>query len=268
MLRLALSALHDPRFYPALLNRKELGTGFLYLVKLLVACWFVAALWLMGLMHYWQANPDISPYEMPTQSLRKIVPQFPTVIIENGKLRIDGPEQTLNLKDPDSGETIMRIDATGNAPAADAATLPFLLTRSAVFVRIGEQEMQYDIPADFNATIDTTLLDTTVRRMEQLMPYAPLIMLPFNVALSLLSFVGRWLLMGGIAYIALQPRLPNIAVPDVLRLSAFALTASVLLKVLLVGFGLNPFSSPETLVLAVGLLYLFFALAACLQVRK
>lgn len=261
-------SLHSPLFYQQVFKDAEGGTGLAYLFKLLTLCWFVVAILLTYLVLEARKNPDESPLLFPTQVLHKISPQFPLVTIAKGKAKVAGA-QPMTLLDPVTGLPLMIIDTTGKVNSLDAnSKATILLTRSAIKMRYEGEDILYEIPEQVDMTIDSGKLEEWAGFMERMMPYAPFIMLPFNILGNMLGIALRWLLMGIIAFISLKPKLENTKFDDCLRIAAYALTASVLLKMVIVGSGFQPFGSPEMVVLGVGMLYLFFGVSAALRVKK
>ena len=264
-IRSMVQSLHSPLFYQRVF-RDGKGIGFKYLLQLLTLCWFLVTLVLTYLIFEARQNPDESPLLLPTQILRKISPQFPIVVIEKGKARAEGA-QPQTLYDPDTGKPLMLIDTTGKINNLDKSEAHILLNCSSLKMRYDGEDILYEIPEQLNVTIDTRKLEEWADFFERMMPYAPFIMLPFNVIGNLLGLAVRWLLMGGIAFVALKPKLEHAKFNDALRLAAYSLTASIILKMIMIGTGLQPFGSPELVILGVGLLYLFFAVSAVLRQR-
>lgn len=260
------NSLHSPLFYQRVFREGQ-GIGLKYLLQLLIFCWVLVAMVLTWLVLDAQKNPEDSALMMPTQILRKIAPQFPLITIKNGKASLEG-EQPLTLYDPESGLPLMLIDTTGKVNSLEKSEAVILMTRSVIKMHYDGEDITYELPEGLNVAIDSGKLEEWAGYLERMMPYAPFIILPFNVIGSLIGLAVRWLMMGGVAFVALKPTLENIKFADALRLAAYAQTASVVLKMLMIGSGFVPFGSPELVVLGTAVLYLFFAVSSVLRMKK
>jgi hypothetical protein len=259
-------SLHSPHFYQSL-YRDGTGIGLKYLVQLVVTCWFLVALVLTYVVFQANKNPESSALLMPTQILRKISPQFPIVTILNGKASLQG-DQPLTLYDPETGLPLMLIDTTGKVNSLEKSEAIALLTRSTFKMRYGGEDVTYELPEGLDVTINSSKLEEWADLLERLMPYAPFIILPFNVIGSLISLALRWLMLGGIAFVALKSNLEEVKFVDALRLAAYAQTASIILKMAIIASGFQPFGSPELVLMGTALLYLFFAVSSVLRIKK
>jgi len=268
LLRDIFLSLHSPLFYQRVFRDVDSGIGLSYLLKLLTLCWLLVSV----MLAYWvmeaRQNPDDAPLLLPTQILRKISPQFPVVVIEKGKMRVEGVAQPLTLYDPDTGLPLMIIDTSEKPVALGKNETQILITHSSIKMRYEGEDIIYEMPKEVSMVVDSGKLEEWANFMEKLMPYAPFIMLPFNVIGNLLGLSMRWLLMGAIAFVALKPNFEGTKFADCLRIAAYALTASTLLKMVMVGSGFQPFGAPEMVLLGVSLLYLFFAVSSVLRAKK
>ena len=260
------NSLHSPVFYQRVF-REGPGIGIKYLLQLLTACWLIVSIVLTYMVLQASNNPDENALMMPTQILRKIAPQFPLVTITNGKASVTG-DQPLTLFDPDSGLPLMIIDTTGKINSLEKSKALILMTRGTIKMHYDGEDITYEFPEQVNATINSGQLEEWASFLEKTMPYAPFIILPFNILGSLIGLALRWLLMGGIAFVALNANSAQATFADALRLAAYAQTGSILLKMIMIGTGFQPFGSPELVILATALLYLFFAVSSVLRIKK
>ncbi len=258
-IRTIWASLQSPAFYVAVFQNKTGGIGFRYLLKLFALCWLVVSVVLMVIILNAKAQPEDSPLMLPSMLLHKLESQFPTITIENGVVKYDG-EMPLTLNDPETGAPLMVIDTTGKTAHPEAQ---IVLQQRSLKVRYEGEEMVYDFPTELNATVDANAISDWAKTTDTLLPFVPFMMLPINVLSSLLIFAGRWLLFAGIAYIAFKEKQPQVQ--DCLRLSAYALTPSILLKMAMIATGFQPFGSPNAVVFVVGLLYLYFAISSILR---
>ena len=253
------ASLQDPYFYQRLFMVGE-GTGFAYLAKLVAIGWLLVSIVYAGLIMNArsQVEEEGMDFLAPAMILKKLSPQFPPVIIEKGRTKVE-VEQPVMLKDPDSGGILMVIDTTDKISRVQDTQAVLLLNSRALQVKYDDQVVSYNIPEELNITITGDTLEDWSEMIEKYLPYAPFITMPVNILTSLLFFGGRMLLFGGIVYLSLKPRLESVTVTQALRLSAYALTASVLLKMLMLIVGVQPFAYPDFIFMALGILYLMFA---------
>lgn len=258
------ASLQSPAFYLAVFQDKAGGIGFRYLLKLFALCWLVVSVVLMVIIINAKTQPEDSPLMLPSMLLHKLESQFPTITIESGNVKFDG-EQPFTITDENTGKQLMVIDTTGTIRDLKNTDAQILLTRNQLKIRYESEEIVYDIPKDLKATIDAEAIASWAQTADAMLPYVPLMMLPFNVLSSVLQFAGRWFLFAGFAYIALKNMQPKV--PDCLRLSAYALTPSILLKMAMIASGFQPFGAPHVVIFGVGLLYLYFAVSSVLRQR-
>lgn len=261
-IRTIWDSLKSPALYVAVFYNKQGGIGFRYLLKLFALCWLIVSVVLMVIILNAKTQPEDSPLMLPSMLLHKLESQFPTISIESGSVKFDG-EQPFTITDEATGKPLMVIDTTGTIRELKNTEAQILLTRNQLKIRYEAEEIVYDIPTDLKATIDAEAIAEWAQAADTMLPYVPLMMLPFNVLSSVLLFAGRWFLFAGFAYIALKHKQPNI--PDCLRLSAYVLTPSILLKMILIASGFQPFGAPHIVIFGVGLAYLYFAVSSILR---
>ena len=259
-------SLHSPLFYQRIFLSGQ-GIGLKYLLQLLVFCWFIVALVLTVMVIQARKKPDESPLLLPAQILRKVSPQFPLITIIKGKAKMEG-DQPFTIFDPATGLPLMIIDTTGKINSLEKSQAQLLMTHSTLRMRYDGEDITYEFPEELTTTVDGAKLEQWADLMERLMPYAPFIMLPFNVIITLLGLAGRWLLMAGIAFVALRATFPDMPFSSFLRIAAHAFTFSIILKMLMIATGFQPFGSPEYAMLGATLLYLFFAVSSVLRLKK
>lgn len=244
------ASLHDPLFYRRSFVAGK-GLGIAYLATIICIAWFAVALWQAFLF-----GPN-SALHGPVEYLRTVAPQFPEVVIEKGKASLDKPQPyTINSAD---GQKLMVIDTSGKAAKAEEQDTVVLITRTALFVRMDEKIDEYAIPAEASGRINSDTLLSLADKWEIMAPFAPFVALPVNALLNFLSFLGRWLILGAVVFLALSPRVIGVTPDRALRIAAHALTASVIMGAAVYGLQLNVFHSPELLQTIIGFLYVLFA---------
>lgn len=256
------ASLSQPLFYAHIFAAKNSGIGFRYLLKLFALCWLVVSIVLTVIILNAKTQTEDNAMLLPSLLLHKLAAQFPTVVIEKGIVKFDG-EQPYTITDNSTGKPLMVIDTTGTVRTLNNSESQMLLTRNQFKVRYGAEEVSYDIPTELNIVITSDTIAEWSKTADAILPYVPLLMLPLNVLSSILQFAGRWFLFAGIAYIVLRDKAPQV--PDCLRLSAYVLTPSILLKMLLIASGFQPFGAPNIVIFGVGVLYLYFAVTAILR---
>ena len=102
------------------------GTGFGYLLLLLVVCWLP----MMVKIHRGMSN--FIDNEAPP-----FIEQFPTITFDNGRASIDQP-QPYYIKAPDSNDVLAIIDTTGEIQSLDNTDAQILMTRTQVIYRESE----------------------------------------------------------------------------------------------------------------------------------
>lgn len=262
LLRDIIDSLRSPAFYVNVFDDKQGGIGFRYLLKLFALCWLIVSIVLMVIIINAKTQPEDSPLMLPSMLLHKLASQFPTITLESGSVKFDG-EQPFTITDETKGKPLMVIDTTGQIRDLKNTEAQILLTRNQLKIRYESEEIVYDIPKDLKATIDAEAIAAWAQMADAMLPYVPLMMLPFNVLSSILQFAGRWFLFAGFAYIAFKNLQPKV--PDCLRLSAYVLTPSILLKMVMIASGFQPFGAPHFVIFGVGLLYLYFAVTSIVR---
>lgn len=265
LLRRIAQSLHNPLFYKQIFIGGQ-GIGLKYLLQLLALCWFVVALVLTLMVLQARKNPE-SPLMLPVQILHKVSPQFPLVTIKEGKAAVEGG-QPVTIYDPANGQPLMIVDTSPKPIQLEKTKAQVLMTSSTLKIHYDGEDITYDFPEKLNGTIDSRKVEEWANFMERVMPYAPFIMLPVDIISHLLALTPRWLIMAAVAFLTLKPRIEATKFEACLRIVAYAMTPSILLKILIVSSGYQPFGAPEMLLLAITVLYLFFAVSSVLGKQK
>ncbi len=99
------------------------GTGLLYLLLLLAACWAV----LTVRLHTGIIRPV-------TRAVRPVAPRLPPVTISQGTVSVDVP-QPYTINDPATNRPAIIIDTTGQVTSLEGTTAGLLLTRTELIAR-------------------------------------------------------------------------------------------------------------------------------------
>lgn len=104
------------------------GTGFAYLLFLLVICWIPSMVLL-----------DIGLSGFVRDEAPQIIAQVPTIAISKGQASVDAP-QPHRITDPKSGKVLVILDTTGAMTSLDKTNALALVTKTAVIIRKNQTE--------------------------------------------------------------------------------------------------------------------------------
>lgn len=251
-------SLHDPLYYRRMLMLGQ-GIGFKYLLFVLSLGWLLMAV-VQSIFILPQAGG------LPGEYLRKIAPEFPDVIIKDGRVITDVPQPYI-IHDSETGAPLFVIDLKGGASSLDATGARVLLAERSLWIAIEGEAFEYTLPTTQNGVVNAAMLTSLAEKWEQLAPFAAFMALPVNIFFSLIGFLSRWVILALAAYLVLRARFDGITLEQGLRFSSRVLTASMLLSIVIYGLGV-PFMHPDMVLLATSFLYLFFGIAAATRTTK
>ncbi len=219
------------------------GICFVYLFLLLAACWVARA---------FDMHHEIAQFiddEAPV-----IVSQIPTITIQNGQASIDEP-QPYAITDPETGQMIAVIDTTGTITTLEQAGAPILLTKTqALFQKSDIETRTFNLSEVGDYILDQETINYWAGLTKS---YLAPILYPF---LLLAAFIYRivfllvYALIGMIFNAILNN---NLTYPQLLRLSAVAITPSLIITTVLSLFD-TPFPGVVSFLLA--MIYLFIGI--------
>lgn len=216
------------------------GTGLLYLLVLLAACWAALAFKLYA---------GIATFARATRPLAE---KLPPITIRQGVAEVSEP-QPYTIHDPRTGRPAIIIDTTGQVTALEDTGATVLLTRTRLIPRNGEaSEIALSRLPDFyvDGPIATKWLDWA-RRWLALTAY------PFALLFSYLYRILQALLYAaiGLAFAAIVRG--ELSFQAAMRLAVVATTPAIILNTIVLLIGLTiPFWWPICFVMAMGYLYL------------
>lgn len=251
-------SLYEPLYYRRMLMLGE-GMGLKYMLFVLSLGWLLMAM---------VQSLFILPREggLPGEYLRKIAPEFPDIIIKDGRVITDVPQPYI-IRDAATGAALFVIDVKGGASELDATGARVLLAERSLWIAIEGEAFEYTLPEGQNGVVNSATITALADKWEQLAPFAAFMALPVNIFFSLIGFLSRWLILALAAYLILRARFEGITMEQALRFSSRVLTAPMLLSILIYGLGL-PFLHPDMVLLATSFLYLFFGIAAAMRTAK
>lgn len=253
-----LQSLHNPRFYQRCFVAGA-GLGIRYQLFVLSFIWlFVSVVQAFLLLP--------AETKLPAEYLRAVAPQFPDLAFEHGALKAD-IEMPYLIRENGNGEPLLLIDAKGTPAALAASGAPVLLAERSLWLSVEGQALEYELPRQFSGTVTGAMLENLAGKWETLAPYATFIVLPFNILFSFLGSLLRWLILGVAVYVILKSRFPGNDMEKSLRVTAHAMTASMLLGAICYGLQL-PFVDVNMLLIGVSFLYLFFAVTSINRMAK
>lgn len=223
------------------------GTGFAYLLLLLVICWIITLI----KVHVQVGNfIDNEAYQ--------IISQVPVISLSGGNASIE-ESQPYYIKNPENGKDLIIIDTTGKITSLDNTEAIALIKKTEGIFKKSEIETRTISFQKFgNFTLDQDLLNKLTNIVKKLMA---IVFFPFAVLGSFVFRIVQALVYGAIGMLfALmhKSKMPYVAT---LRLAVVAVTPSLILKTLLDVFGVTvPYAGLWYFLIAMA--YLFFGVRA------
>jgi hypothetical protein len=195
------------------------GTGFLYLFMLLTICWIPTMTKMAAGFSKFVAK------EAP-----RYLDQVPDITIKDGKVSINEPMPYF-IKDPDSGDTFVILDTTGQTTSLEGSKAFLLLTKTKLTVKQNARETRaYDLSGIKNFTLTKERLHDWLDIGRKLLVS---VLFPICVLGSYVYRIVQALIYAAIGLIfasSLKAALDYLAL---LRLSVIAVTPAVILDTLL-----------------------------------
>jgi len=223
------------------------GTGFAYLLFLLVICWIPSMVLL-----------DVGLSRFVRDEAPSIISQIPTITISKGEASVDAP-QPCRITDPKTGKVLVILDTTGAITSLDNTNAVGLVTKTAAIIKknaVETRTFSFSEVRDFTVDKDkVTAWMNTVKRY----------LMPVVFVLAILgSFVYRIILVlisAAIGILFAKGTRFERPYLSLVRLTVVAITPGVVISTVLdlVGFHV-PWDGLVYMVMA--LAYLFFGVKA------
>lgn len=223
------------------------GTGFAYLLFLLVVCWIPVMVLL-----------DVGISAFVRDEAPQIISQIPTVTISKGRVSVDAP-QPYSIVDSKTGKVLVILDTTGAITALDKTNALGLVTQTAAILKKNETETRtYSFSEIQDFTVDKDKVTAWVDSLKKwLMP----VLFP---VLLLASFVYRIILVliyAAIGLLFAKGTRFEQSYATLVRLSVVAITPCIVISTVLDLAGIRvPVAGPLYAILT--LAYLFLGMKA------
>jgi hypothetical protein len=222
------------------------GTGFAYLLLLLIVCCLVAVI---------KLHMQVGNYIDNVAS--QVISQVPDITIAGGNASIK-ESQPYYIKDPETGTDMIIIDTTGNITSLDNSEAKVLIKKTElIFIKSDiERMVSFEQFGDF--TLDQELLNklTNIAKKFLASVFFPLAVLGSFVFRILQALV--YAVIGMLLALIYKSKLPYVAL---LRLSVVAVTPCIILRTLQNAFGVSiPLAGLWYFIIAMA--YLFFGVKA------
>jgi hypothetical protein len=200
-------------------GRNWKGYGLLYLFSAVALCTIPYVL---------LAQSAVSDY-LNTEA-PKIIKQMPAVTIDKGTISIDRAEP-YSVLDEKTGDPIILFDSANKADPAQRAKVPVLVLKSEIIVRGERGQLRHLDLAGINGFhADSRLLYDWLDTFEDSFAAA---LYPFAVVISFLFRVLEAVVFAAVGGVFTRSQDPPLAYKDLVRLSAVALTPSMVAGALL-----------------------------------
>ncbi len=223
------------------------GTGFAYLLLLLLICWIVTLI---------KVHVQVGDYIDNVAS--QVISQVPVISVSGGNASIEEP-QPYYIKDPESGNDLIIIDTTGNTASLDNSGAKVLIKKREVEFKKNEYETRtfsFEKIRDF--TLDQGLLNKFANIIKMVMA---VVIFPFALLGSYVFRIAQALIYGAIGMLFALMHKSKMPYITVIRIAVVAVTPPIILRTLQNVFGVAiPLAGLWYFLIAMG--YLFFGVRA------
>jgi hypothetical protein len=218
------------------------GTGFGYLLLLLVVCWIPQ----MFVIH------TILSDLMEDEEFSGFISRIPTIQISNGEVFAE-VEQPYYFRDTDTNDVLAIIDTTGTVTSIEDPNTFLLLKKDSLIMRQSAFESR---TYDLSQVEDFTLSGEVVMRFSQIIAkFAVILMYPIAVLFSYVYRIIQALVYGAIGLLFASSCKVKLPYEALLRLAVVAMTPCIIVATAL---SFTILHLPIYLYLIAALLYLFF----------
>ena len=223
------------------------GTGFVYLLLLLVVCWIAPIS---------KLNAGLGSFI--DNDAPRIISQIPVITIARGTASIEEP-QPYYIKDPETGRPLMIIDTTGKITSLAETEAAVLLTKTEGMVRKSEMETRtFSLAQMGDITLNQGLIWELLTGTKKLL--FPMLY-PFAILGSFMFRIAQALIYGAIGMLFAFMFHSQKPYDALLRLAVVAVTPAIIIKTLVNLFGIViPVPALWYFLIATG--YLFFGVKA------
>jgi hypothetical protein len=202
------------------------GIGLLYMLVLLIITWSVV------MVRGYNSYAHFVKAEAP-----QLVDQIPAVTITNGVVSIDKPEPCI-ITDPQTHKPLVIFDTTGATTEPPRSSPSVLVTRSKMLSRRHGLVQEHDLSRVKSFYLDKHRVNGWLMSFKSW--FIPLL-LPLMVIFSLIGRLILMLITAGIGMGLAAMMGASISYAAMLRLSALAMTPTMLLSTFLTAAGLPDF---------------------------
>jgi hypothetical protein len=219
------------------------GTGFAYLLLLLIICWIITLI-----------KVHVQVGNFIDNEASQIISQVPVITIAGGDASIK-ESQPYYIKDPDTGKDLIIIDTTGKITSLDNSEALALIKKTEVVFKKDEFEtrtISFEKFGDF--TLDQALLNKIANIVKKSLAA---VFFLFAVLGSFVFRIVQALIYGAIGMLFALINKSKMPYVTLLRLAVVAVTPCIIIKTLLNVFGVTiPYVRLLYFLITIG--YLFF----------
>ena len=223
------------------------GIGFAYLLFLLAVAWIPLVLRVhVGFQRFLETDAP------------KIVAQLPNIHIAKGQVQVDPPGR-YEIKDPGTGKLMILIDPSIEGVPEQIPDDAIILTRSRLIVR--ERSGQTRIQDLANVQSFSMTREDAARWMQLAGRWLAVVLYPFALLFSFIYRIVQVLIYAAIGIAFANAAKVGLSYPNLMRLTAVAITPAVLVDVLR-DLAAIPIPLWPLLCFIIAMFYLHFAIHA------
>jgi hypothetical protein len=221
------------------------GLCFLYLLSLVALCWIPGMI---------RLDTDLTSY-INVQA-PKYVMQMPDIEISKGEASIK-EKQPFLIKDPDTGETVIIIDTTGQVRSLENSKALVLLTNKKLLLKsAGTEQTLLEMRQFKDSTVTRSLV---FEWLESFTEWFAFMFYPFAVIFSFIMRIAEVLILALIGFMFSRVMRVGHNYQTIIRLCAIAMTPLMIFDGITTFFNIDVFMPLVTdLLMASG--YLIFAI--------
>ncbi len=238
---------------------RERGAGVLYLLILLTLGWFIVA-WKHEFFKLPPYQADVTDPSINLAALLyRNASQFPGLTFTRGNLSAN-VAQPYEIVDAESSVKVAVIDTTGKVTDLAQSGSLLLFTMNQLMAKApGDRQVIYDYDKEFTAELTPQEIERLIKSVVESYGWFSILSLIFS---SFLLFAVSGLFFAGSLYLLLQNYRPKLSFRGLSRVAMLTLTPTIVIKLLLNFFEIQPFKYPGLIFFMVTLLYSIFALEA------
>jgi hypothetical protein len=223
------------------------GTGFAYLLLLLIICWIITLI-----------KVHVQVGNFIDNEASQIISQVPVITIAGGNASIK-ESQPYFIKDPETGKDLIIIDTTGKITSLDNTGAFVLIKKTeGIFKKSDIETRTFSFEKFGDFTLDQDLLNKFANITKKFMAA---VFFLFAVFGSFVFRIVQALIYGAIGMLFALINKSKMPYVTLLRLAVVAVTPSIILKTLLNVFGVTvPYAGLWYFLITMA--YLFFGVRA------